>query len=947
MAPLSDSESVTAIALNYNNSKRGDILAETNISVSKTENSSFLSSSSAPTSSPLKQLKQAANQAGKQVTENECDRKNDANREEDGEDRNEDEGDKDKDKDKDEIEIKIEIEQPKRASSGAKTLKVEAKKISRCLSSNETRTFQQQKQQQEQFENEHDKLEVAPQDKRSTDVKGTKEAPESISRNPSSSFGNTNQLSVKPTKTNSAKSTATSKVSTAQQQSSPSCQRVNVDGSKLKATDINGSGTFNRATTSTKNRKGSISGLQTQPHQQQRQMFSLKQLAINPRSLTKKRCSLQSGASSSNQDTNQQQNNRVFPKLFDCSQNVNHSQSLTSSNECPEQTVSSSSGSSVESATNCKPQVKRRNSKQQDLIGDSENNGELDEELEGNKEKSLFLDDPHNLSDEHLLDDNEDDDDDNDDDDDDEDDDDAIFSNSDSDSVSDLDHDVEGNTTDEELKSRQDRVNGIIRASRDNKKQKECRKKRSRRRQNLLRRSSCCNCEQLINEIDCDGLPVTDVDLVSYKDLCQMEQQAHHMRTTGHQGRQHLDTPGCASTLSRTNYGWQSGGSGGSIRRSSLQEESGAYYELCTSGDEQLIRQKYVWFPPSLRQLNLVDKFFENFPKDKIPYTSPGSQMQNLSGNVINKPDQFPTNQQQQSQGNAKSNVGPNRQQTGVATSLAASSYRDEQISSQLPRQDISLDYCSYPMTDSSRAAYMQFVDKRNSQALDVGNVVQVRLNSFSQKSATTIPHLTFGQQTHPNVSSGWQTPTSDHQNNNNNNNKEFQRRVSTVSQSAVALMSLNQVGQHEQLGQHGSGGSGAQRCRRCLVRFDDKQLAVMAPNFVIGSTPIYRSSVIPSTSVVIEGQPASAVGAGSATTSISGTMQVKLRDKQTVERDRNSSTAAATNVALYHPNCFTCSTCKEFLVDLVYCLRDNKLYCVRHYGESLRPRCSWCQEVS
>ena len=53
------------------------------------------------------------------------------------------------------------------------------------------------------------------------------------------------------------------------------------------------------------------------------------------------------------------------------------------------------------------------------------------------------------------------------------------------------------------------------------------------------------------------------------------------------------------------------------------------------------------------------------------------------------------------------------------------------------------------------------------------------------------------------------------------------------------------------------------------------------------------------------------------------------------------------TNVALFHPTCFTCSTCKEFLVDLVYCLRDNKLYCLRHYGESLRPRCNWCQEVS
>lgn len=49
----------------------------------------------------------------------------------------------------------------------------------------------------------------------------------------------------------------------------------------------------------------------------------------------------------------------------------------------------------------------------------------------------------------------------------------------------------------------------------------------------------------------------------------------------------------------------------------------------------------------------------------------------------------------------------------------------------------------------------------------------------------------------------------------------------------------------------------------------------------------------------------------------------------------------------LWHPKCFTCSTCNELLVDLSYCLHDDKLYCERHYAEVLKPRCNACDEVS
>jgi hypothetical protein len=48
-----------------------------------------------------------------------------------------------------------------------------------------------------------------------------------------------------------------------------------------------------------------------------------------------------------------------------------------------------------------------------------------------------------------------------------------------------------------------------------------------------------------------------------------------------------------------------------------------------------------------------------------------------------------------------------------------------------------------------------------------------------------------------------------------------------------------------------------------------------------------------------------------------------------------------------WHPACFTCCVCKELLVDLIYFYREGKLYCGRHHAETLKPRCSACDEVS
>jgi prickle len=48
----------------------------------------------------------------------------------------------------------------------------------------------------------------------------------------------------------------------------------------------------------------------------------------------------------------------------------------------------------------------------------------------------------------------------------------------------------------------------------------------------------------------------------------------------------------------------------------------------------------------------------------------------------------------------------------------------------------------------------------------------------------------------------------------------------------------------------------------------------------------------------------------------------------------------------MWHPACFTCETDSELLVPLIYFYQDDKLYCGRHYGETLLPRCHACDEL-
>ena len=50
---------------------------------------------------------------------------------------------------------------------------------------------------------------------------------------------------------------------------------------------------------------------------------------------------------------------------------------------------------------------------------------------------------------------------------------------------------------------------------------------------------------------------------------------------------------------------------------------------------------------------------------------------------------------------------------------------------------------------------------------------------------------------------------------------------------------------------------------------------------------------------------------------------------------------------AFWHPNCFTCCTCDELLVNLIYGVGGDEIFCARHHAEQIKPRCNGCDEVN
>jgi len=476
---------------------------------------------------------------------------------------------------------------------------------------------------------------------------------------------------------------------------------------------------------------------------------------------------------------------------------------------------------------------------------------------------------------------------------------------------------------------------------------------------------------------------VTDVDLITYKHLCQLETNScsqcfqqmvsanlravgkstassHYCRCCTISGDSWRESPKARPSSQEEHQQENSKPTGNKrhrkragngLNRLEVAETKGQgqplecpYYELCVSREEQLIRRKYAWFPPSLKTLQLVDQFFSYFPPDKIPYN------RTFEGRPLADEDKAPTGQGK-------------REAAEVASEQP--SYRDKQVEVQLPKQDISLHYCSYKLNEQGRTSYEQFVDKRNSQALDVGLVVefgsgqngenQLGGGNQQQDSAnkTTPDRLSCQHNQQEPMAS--RPPSS--------------RKGSLVGQSSLVAPT-----------------SQPQRCRRCLVRFEPGQLVVVAPNFMIGAPNVPMAggqqqagqlqSALAASLYQVAGQLAASTAASQSkqapivdtqlhrrASTVSMTIQPSVGQPLGSRAGQLASSSSCTpmgadkfgatsmggghNCAMFHPQCFACSTCKEFLVDLVYCLRDNKLYCMRHYGDSVRPRCSWCQEVS
>ncbi|CAF2086730.1 unnamed protein product [Rotaria magnacalcarata] len=49
---------------------------------------------------------------------------------------------------------------------------------------------------------------------------------------------------------------------------------------------------------------------------------------------------------------------------------------------------------------------------------------------------------------------------------------------------------------------------------------------------------------------------------------------------------------------------------------------------------------------------------------------------------------------------------------------------------------------------------------------------------------------------------------------------------------------------------------------------------------------------------------------------------------------------------SLWHPQCFICTQCKEFLVDLIYFYKDGQLYCERHHANLYKLRYTGCDHI-
>lgn len=91
----------------------------------------------------------------------------------------------------------------------------------------------------------------------------------------------------------------------------------------------------------------------------------------------------------------------------------------------------------------------------------------------------------------------------------------------------------------------------------------------------------------------------------------------------------------------------------------------------------------YTWVPQGIRVSSRINRYFEQLPLDKVPKI--GSE---------------------------------------------GARYREQQISYQLPKQDLSLEHCKH-LEDLHEASYEDFVTARNEIALDIGKSLAIKMVPF------------------------------------------------------------------------------------------------------------------------------------------------------------------------------------------------------------------------
>ncbi|CAH8533393.1 unnamed protein product [Schistosoma turkestanicum] len=72
----------------------------------------------------------------------------------------------------------------------------------------------------------------------------------------------------------------------------------------------------------------------------------------------------------------------------------------------------------------------------------------------------------------------------------------------------------------------------------------------------------------------------------------------------------------------------------------------------------------------------------------------------------------------------------------------------------------------------------------------------------------------------------------------------------------------------------------------------------------------------------------------------------VRIKPEHCLIEEETSNTSTVNPIPAWHLNCFRCTTCKEYLVDYIYACLNKKAYCLRHYGQVIRPRCVTCDHL-